>query len=400
MSGRSRGGEPRVGFYGRLGSGNYGNDGSFEGLLLGLRRYDPGIVADVMCSGPDTVSRRYGLPAVPMHWDLGGHEDRGGRMARRVRTALRVGTGVAVDAWRTARWTRGHDAVVVPGMGTFESSLPVRPWQVPWGLFALAASGRLLGVPVAFVDVGVSPLPGRVTRALLVGALRGAAHRSYRDEYSRDVAASLGVDTSADEVLPDLAFVLAAPGGAPVEHAVGVGVMAWNGATRDKALGHRRQERYEEVVVGLVRWLLDEGYGVRVFAGDDDDAEVARRVVSAVGAARQGQGEPADLRYEAVATLGEVVERMSVLRAVVGTRYHNVVGALLAGRPALAVAYSQKHRALLEQYGLGEHCHDIADLDLARLRRSLQAVLADEAAVADAVTERTWAARRALEGRL
>ena len=126
MSGRPRTGGPRVGFFGRLGSGNYGNDGSFEGLLIGLRRFAPLLVADVMCSGPDVMTRRYGLPAAAMHWDLGGHADRGGRVTRRIRTALRVGTGVAVDAWRTGRWVRGHDAVTEDGKHIVQPELNQR----------------------------------------------------------------------------------------------------------------------------------------------------------------------------------------------------------------------------------------------------------------------------------
>ncbi len=381
MSGPAAGGRRRLGFFGRLGSGNYGNDGSFEVLLDVVRRAHPEVDVDAMCSGPDVVRERYGVPARSMHWDDGGAARPAWRVAGLAVTATRVATGVAVDAWRTARWVARHDAVVVPGMGTFESTLPVRPWQVPWALFSLAVSGRLLGVPVAFVDVGVSPVPERANRILLAGALRAAAHRSYRDEYSRDAATALGVDSAGSEVLPDLAMAIAPPGDVPVRE-VGMGVIAWNGATR-AAGGAALQAHYEETVVAAVRRLASDGWAVRLLAGDEEDADVARRVLeAATGGIPGAPSDRAPVRFEPVETLPEVVAAASRLAVVVGARYHTVVAGLVARRPVAAVAYSDKHRVLLEHVGLGEHVHPIATLDADRLVRSVQSLAAD----ADGVT--------------
>jgi polysaccharide pyruvyl transferase WcaK-like protein len=88
------------------------------------------------------------------------------------------------------------------------------------------------------------------------------------------------------------------------------------------------------------------------------------------------------------------------MQAVVGTRYHNVVGALLAGRPAVAVAYSEKHRALLADYGLEAHAHDILELDADRLEGSLRTVIADRERISASVGARTAAGRTRLHGQL
>ena len=114
----------RVGFFGKLGAGNYGNDGSLEALLTHLRKHHPSVPVDCMAAGPAVVEERYSIPAVDLSWD-GGALRTGFRVLDRGLTALRVGVGVCVDAWRIARWTRRHSVAIVPGMGTFESTMQV-----------------------------------------------------------------------------------------------------------------------------------------------------------------------------------------------------------------------------------------------------------------------------------
>ena len=44
-----------VGFFGKLGAGNYGNDGSLEAMLAHLRDRHPSAEFDCMAAGPDVV---------------------------------------------------------------------------------------------------------------------------------------------------------------------------------------------------------------------------------------------------------------------------------------------------------------------------------------------------------
>ena len=388
----------RVGLYGRLGSGNYGNDGSMEAILGFLRERHPEWTVDCMCSGPDVIRERFGIPATDMHWDTGGHTPSGSGRADVVRTGVRVLVGITVDGWRTARWVRNHSAVVVPGMGTFETTLPVRPWQIPWGLFILATSGRWFGVRVAFVGVGASPVQARLTRALLAGALRQASYRSFRDEYSRSSAAWMGVDTTADDVYPDLALALR-PAEVPdmPSSAVGIGVMAWYGASRDPAAAATQQARYEDVIAEFACWLVDSGHPIRLFAGDDADAEVALRLRSRLLERRPGLS-PSTVVFVPVSGLAELTTQMSDLLVVVGSRYHNVVSALMCGRPTIAVGYSAKHHVLMERFGLPEHAHDIATVTASDLKASFEVLSAHVADVSAAVRAVALRESAAVEG--
>lgn len=144
--------------WGLLGSGNVGNDGSLESMLGYLRSTYPDATIDAMTTGPEGLRAQYGLDAVPMLW-CQRYED-----APRPVAVLTKILGKVVDVVRIAAWTRRHDVVIISGAGPLEDSLPLHAWGLPYALFVLAASGRVLGTKVAFVSVGASRIKKRATR--------------------------------------------------------------------------------------------------------------------------------------------------------------------------------------------------------------------------------------------
>ena len=196
----------KVGFFGLLGSGNLGNDGSFEAVLTRIRRDHPNAVVDAMCMGPDRVSTQYGVPAIPLYWST----SKQAQMSR-LRARLLWGLGKFVDVWRTYSWVRRHDLVVVAGAGVLENSLPMRATGVPYAMFLLCASGRLARTTVALVSVGATAIKPRPTRLLRNGAAHLASYRSYRDRVSWDVMQRSGTFAKHDPVYTDLVFSFPAP---------------------------------------------------------------------------------------------------------------------------------------------------------------------------------------------
>ncbi len=158
---RKAGRAPRVGLFGLLGSGNIGNDASMESVLSFLNTHHPDAVIDAMCMGPERLKSGYGITAIPLQWSR-KYEQRAPRPVAIAAKMLSKG----IDAFRTAAWVRGHDAVIVPGMGVMEASTPLWPWGVPYAMFLLAASGRVLGTKVALVSVGASRINQPMTRSL------------------------------------------------------------------------------------------------------------------------------------------------------------------------------------------------------------------------------------------
>jgi polysaccharide pyruvyl transferase WcaK-like protein len=347
----------RIGFHGRLGSGNLGNDGTFEVVLDALRSRHPDAVFDALVSGPEVVALRYGIPARQLHWLHAETAHR--RPPPFVVRAARIGWGAVVDAWRTFRWVRAHDVVVVPGMGSLETTLPVRPWQLPWALFVLGVAGRLTGTRVAYLAVGASAMAAGPTRWLLVTAARLAHYRSFRDGYSRHRMGDLGVGVEDDPVYPDLVFGLPSPrrSGPTYAGAVGVGVIELGQA--DARSGAR--DRYLRLITDFVLHLVDQGRPVALLIGDGDDATVARHVLADVRASRPRLPATA-LCFEPAVTLAELARQVDRVGSVVASRFHNVICGLRAGRPTIALGYADKHRVLMEEVGTPELARSLEDV--------------------------------------
>ncbi|MGV9558869.1 polysaccharide pyruvyl transferase family protein [Streptomyces sp. NPDC003522] len=377
----------RVGVFGLLGSGNLGNDGSLEAVLGYLRAAHPEAVVDALCGGPGTVTARYGIPATRLHWYRGEY-----RTASRAGAVAGKGLGKLVDAFRTAAWVRRHDVVIVPGMGVLEATLPLRAWGFPYALFLLCASGRLLRTRVALVGVGADAIGDRATRTLVRWSARLAAHRSYRDTLSRDAMRAMGVDTARDEVHPDLAFALPAPpAGAPSDGPgpVCVGVMDFHGGNDDRARAEEIHRRYLDGTTRFVRALAEDGRPVRLLTGDACDAPVAAAIAGAVDSPLVTVAE--------AASLADLMKETAAADTVVATRYHNLVCALKAGTPTLALSYAAKSDALMARMGLDAYCHPAREIDADRLLEQFRALEERAGELRRALTERNLAATRQLE---
>ena len=152
-----------------------------EAVLSHVRSEHPLAVIDAMCSGPETVARRYGIDTVPMFW-FDRHKDRlSGPAASGLKLLSRL-----FDVLRVMTWVRRHESVIVPGAGVLEASLPLRPWDSPYAFLLLSASGRLFGTRIAFVSVGAGRIQRRATRWFSNWAARLAYYCSYRDAGSRE----------------------------------------------------------------------------------------------------------------------------------------------------------------------------------------------------------------------
>lgn len=347
---------PRIGLFGLLGSGNLGNDGSLEAVLAALRAAHPDAEFGAFCAGPARVRSRFGVPARHLHW----YDETTMPVSGPAAAALKA-VGKVLDAARTVAWVRRFDVVVVPGMGVLEASVPLRPWGFPYALFLVGLAGRVTGTRVAMVGVGADVVHGRLLRRLITSAARQASYRSYRDEHSRDAMRTMGLDTSDDEVYPDLAFALPAPdptGGSG--RVAGVGVMSYRGDNRDRHNADEVHERYVASMVRIVGHLLDTGHKVRLFTGDDVDQDVVTRLLADPAIAPR--------RDSVVAvpprSLSELMEQMATVDLVIATRYHNVLCALKLAKPTISIGYAAKNEALMAMMGMADYAHDIRTVDI------------------------------------
>ncbi len=356
----------KVGLFGLLGQGNLGNDGSMEAVLAYLREVHPDVVLDALCSGPAVVSERYALSAAPLRW-FDTNTSRGAGLGGMVRRCLELGAGTVIDTFRIAAWVRRHDSVIVPGMGVLEQTVPLRPWQTPYLMFVLSASGKLLRTRIALVSVGTNVMHDRLTRWLFVMAARLAHYRSFRDTVSRDAMQEMGLDVSSDVVYPDVVFSLCTEQyEREPSSVVGVGIMDYSGTNGDRQQGDEIRSGYVAKMTQFVSWLVENGRQVRVFTSDSVDQPIAAQIVTDVRA-RYPDLSPSQVVTEPVSSMAELLRQTATVGTVVATRFHNVLFSLRLGRPTVAIGYAAKHQALMTQMGMSRYCQEARSLDVARL---------------------------------
>ena len=254
-----------MGFFGLLGSGNLGNDGSFEAVLMRLRSNHPETVVDAMCMGSERMSSRIRHPRHPtalVRGRTGSHGNwrREGRLGTRKgdRCLANVLVGTTTRPRGCRRCRRARELPPHAGHRRALRHIPPVRLRQDRGDQGRPAVGR--GHPN---HAASDPMVAKRCRAL-------AYYRSYRDTVSWDVMQQSGTFAAHDPVYTDLVFSLPAP---PADigdpRLVGVGIMEFFGGTDDRRDGQHIHERYIDAMTQFVCWLVDHGYGVRFLPGDE-----------------------------------------------------------------------------------------------------------------------------------
>jgi polysaccharide pyruvyl transferase WcaK-like protein len=355
-------GRRRLGFFGVLGSGNLGNDGSLDAIVTYVRRRHPEAELHFIGMAPERLHERYGAPATHLQWYESHLES-----LRAVPAPLLKVVGRLLDPLRTMRWLRDVDVAIVPGMGILETTTPLRPWGFPYGLFWLCASARITGTRVLMVSVGGNVIRQRLTRWLMVSSARLAHYRSYRDQTTLEAMRTMGVDVSQDEIYPDVALALPVPPAASHRTGrVGLGLMDYWGDNDERDEAARLNASYLETMRRFATWLIDHGRTLQFFTCDPVDAQVIARFIDDLRRARPGL-PPGAIAWEPAPTLQDLMTQMTAVDAVVATRYHNVVGAVRMNLPTISVGYGAKHDELMREMGLADFCQPARLVDLNRL---------------------------------
>jgi len=384
---------PRVGLFGLLGSGNIGNDASVEAIMRYLRIEYPDATIDAMCMGWKRMHDRYGIVATPFQWQ---QEHMHPGLSGKALAAL----GKVIDSFRTAGWVRGHDVVIIPGMGILDPTLPLNPWGVPYAVYLLAAWGRLFGAKVALVAVGADQASAKTTRWLYNRTARLAAYVSFRDESSRKTLQGEGVDVSAFRVHPDLVWTIPVTREEPEDpKLVAVGVMAYHGGQADRGRAGEIYASYTESLAEFIRWLLDSGHDVRLFYGDEVDKPALEKILADVRSSLPGLAPERLIPYYPT-RYEEVTELLGPVAAVVATRFHNLMFALKLAKPTIALSYARKIDSMMADLGLGEYCLPAGSIDVEALKALFTEVetrrIDISREVGKVVSERSQAARAQL----
>lgn len=353
----------RFALLGLFGCNNYGNDGSLEAVLGVLRNAWPDAHIACVCVDPAKIERDHHIAGILINWPgfanpvLEFLDEHTRKIPRRLMNVV-----------RTIKEVRQYDAIIVPGTGIL-CDYRADPFGAVYWIFRWCVAARLCGVKVCFVNVGAGPIERPLSRWMLKQAARAASYRSFRDSFSKDFVAGLGVDTSGDHVYPDIAFRLpfprtpprALPAGQPAT--VGVGVMWYDGWQGQRHPDNTIYETYLSEVGRFVLWLLGRGHPVRLLVGESTDEAVVNDLKDRLGKTGGQAIAGANLVAEPIHSLRDLMREIAQTDIVVASRYHNVVCALKLGRPTISVGYSVKHDQLMEQVGLGRFCLHIERFD-------------------------------------
>jgi polysaccharide pyruvyl transferase WcaK-like protein len=374
----------RIGIFGGYGTGNFGNDASFEALYNFLCAEHPNADISAICSKPDAVAKRFGVNAV------GIAAPRPEGIWRKLDTLMLR----QPSTWRN--WARclkalgDYDVILSGGTGVFDDfrDTPLG-WPSVLGRWCLAA--KLKGVKWRFVSVGAGPITNPISRETFKRAGALAEQRLYRDQDSYDFMKRLGVDGPLDDVVPDLAFLLPAPP-VPEKRAdgplvIGVGMMTYHGWSSSGGM----YDNYIDLHVRLIEWLLSERHQVRMIIGQAPTDLTAAREVEA----RLGRKFLAP-RDEQMSSIHDAMSAIGETDMVIASRYHVQIAALKMGKPLISLSYGPKNDALMADVGLSEFAQDVDHTDFEKLKQQINTMIAGRERYAAQVREKVAAMKARL----
>ncbi|HET6984698.1 MAG TPA: polysaccharide pyruvyl transferase family protein [Myxococcaceae bacterium] len=391
---------------GNFGSHNLGNECTLQALNVNIRRLLGDASVNCVCADPSDTFERHHIPAVLISYrharDFGARRRSSNRLLRLLRRVfIRVPLEL-LEWFRDFKALKGTGMLIMTGTGML-GDFGIRPLGLHYEILKWSVIARLRRARVLFLSVGAGPLDHPLSRVIVKAALSLADYRSYRDHFSRQYLATIGFDTSRDSVYPDLVFSL--PGSlipvssprAKTGRVVALGLMEYYGKDCDTEKGKVVYETYVEQVSQFAAWLLEQGYSLRLLIGDlAYDMHVRNDVYRSLRA----KGivlHPEQLTDERITSVEDLCRQLSLADVVVATRFHNLVLALMLGKPTIALSYHEKIRSLMEEAGLGKYCHDVGGMDVPKLIQQFLTLEEDADALRSSIKGKTQEYRHALD---
>lgn len=394
--------EPRIILYGHFGSGNIGNDSSLEAMLHAIKKYRPNAGVLCICNGPGVIGERFQIETLeitPSH-HADGNSSGNWIVARLKKIANRIFSEIGFWIKRPA-WFQKGDQFIVVGTGAVDDMAVKNPWNAPYDLYKWCSVAKWGGAQVVFLSVGVGPIVNRISRFLMLRALRMAHYRSYRETAAFDYLKGIGYDTTGDKLYPDLVFSL------PVESlpvpqrrssalAVGLGLINYHGWRHDSVNGEKIYQGYLTKIKYFVAWLLDKGYAVRIISGDAIDQRSVQELREYV--AREKASSQHQLIVESISDINDLFAQIAKTDIVVASRFHNVLCSLMLARPVISLGYHEKNVALMKEMGLESYCQHIETFTVSKLVEQFELHTSDMDDVVRCIHHKNEQYRQLLDG--
>jgi polysaccharide pyruvyl transferase WcaK-like protein len=266
---------------------------------------------------------------------------------------------------------RHQDLLIVSGGGQLDEEWG-GPWGHPFALFKWALLAWAARVPCAIVSVGVGRLSSPLSRLFVLIALRMANYRSFRDENSRTIAATLYKVADSDLVVPDLAFGLHISKGRQNANIrlrsrgrtiVAISPIAYAKPGNWPSENHAVYCRYLQQMAMVMSRLVDRDYFlVMVWSSLGDDESVIPQIIEKLDdASRKKLAER--LYISRIRTWKELVASLEEADFLVASRLHSVILGTVTGTPTVAISFDPKVNWVMQDLGLADYLLPINDFD-------------------------------------
>ena len=237
----------------------------------------------------------------------------------------------------------------------------------------------------------------------MLNALRAANYRSYRDTASRNYLLGIGFNVTIDQIYPDLAFSLPEQlVGAPyspsdLPRTIGLGVIGYYGWKHDEHAGAAVFQAYVDKLKRFLKWLLDQGYDVRLLVGDHPADERPSNELLEFVRAQGSISWQNHIFAESIYDINDLFREIHKTDLVIASRFHNVLCALLTGRPAMSIGYHQKNDVLLAEMGLEAYCQFIESFSVEQLILQFQALILELKQASERIQQQSQKNRELLD---
>ena len=392
-----------IGLLDHMGYGNLGDAAIQDVVIANIRKRIPDARLVAFSFVPDDTAPRHGIPCHPIRWwypragdglgsvvtpDPGSRLKRALKRHRRLYAALKSVVDLAREAaflLRSYRAVRGLDVLIISGGGQL-GDLWRGPWSHPYTIFKFALLAKLAGRKLYFLNVGAGPLRHPLSRFFTRWALRLADYRSFRDDASRQLVCRLGVNGEND-VYPDPVYALdvrqhrARPSSVATRPVVGVNPIGFGDPRVWPRQNARAYQQYLDTLGQFSRWLLERGYGLRVFT---NELSVDRYAIADLRTRLAAHVEPealAQIFRTPSESVHDVLGEMTELDFVVTSKFHGIVFAHLLGKPVIALSYHPKMDSAMTAFGQQRFCADIEQIDLDWLVGAFEALVAESSSI-------------------
>ena len=295
---------------GWVGADNVGDELIFRSLAIKLQ--ERGAAVTTMSTRPETTRRLHGVDAVG--WS---------------------------DVTGTLGAIRSADGVIIGPGGILQDETSV--WNLPAHLHRVLVA-KTMRTPVLGLGLGAGPLNTATGRSIVRSALRSVP-LTVRDDDSARLLTESGLRRVT--VTADLAYGLPVPKADGVDRIV-VSLRPFSGsgglvpARRSDLRTLGTDDRVAAAAAALDELAHRSSLPIHLLAFE---AERDARYHDLIA---EQMTEPATTGIASITTVFDEVARS---RLVVGMRYHAVVSAIMASRPAVVIGYSPKARSIAHRLG-------------------------------------------------